>query len=122
MISRLLQLLYARKFLLSSPHRFGLPLLLIGTHRRNECTCYEQIAIPFTIGWHDIPGCFIRTALGERISIGLLVLVPVLALRPIGRREFPGLGPILLTSQEAFLLLQGANMQIELQNNHVILC
>src|SRR5690349_17989606 len=99
MISRLLQLLYICKFLLSSSHQFGLPLFLIGTQGRNECACDQQVAIPFMISRHNIPGGFIGAALGECITIGLLIVVPVFALCPISRREFPGFGPILLTSQ-----------------------
>src|SRR6266516_1120892 len=87
----------------------------------NECACHEQIAIPLLISRHDIPGRFIRTALGERLLIGLLIIVPVFPLSPISSRDFPCVRLILLLGQEASFLLVVAHMQVELQNNHVML-
>src|SRR6266446_478597 len=88
---------------------------------RNECACHEQIAIPLLVSRNDIPGRFIGTALGERLLIGLLILVPVFALSPISSSDFPCIRLILLLGQKASFLLIVAHMQIELQNNHVIL-
>src|SRR2546429_6840023 len=87
----------------------------------NECACHKQIAVPLLISRHDIPGRFIRTALGERLLIGLLIIVPVSPLSPISSRDFPCVRLILLLGQQASFLLVIAHMQVELQNNHVML-
>src|SRR5947209_2498054 len=87
----------------------------------NECPCLQQIAIPLLVSRNDIPRRFIGTAPGESLLIGLLIIVPVFPLSPIGSREFPCICLILLLGQQASFLLVVAHMQVELQNNHVIL-
>src|SRR6266487_1843216 len=104
------ELLEQGKLPFSTLHQLRLPLIFIGTQGSNEGACYEHIAIPLLVSGHDIPGRFIRTTLGERLLISLLILVPVFTLSPISRRDFPGVRLILLLGQQASFLLVVAHM------------
>src|SRR6266487_4787397 len=94
------ELLEQGKLPFSTLHQLRLPLIFIGTQGSNEGTRHEHIAIPLLVRRHDIPGRFICAAPGERLLIGLLILVPVGALRPISSRNFPGVRLILLLGQQ----------------------
>src|SRR5437868_6702513 len=90
-----------RKLSLTTLHQVRLPFILVLTQGRNECACHKEIAIPLLVRRNDIPGCFIGTALGERLLVCLLILVPVCALGPISRRDLPCIRLILLLGQQA---------------------
>jgi hypothetical protein len=110
-----LHLLQQRKFLLTTRLQLGLPFILILAHGVCYRTCHQEIPMPLMVCWHDIPGSFMSTALGQSILIGRLIFAPILALGPIGSREFPGFGFLLPVGEQAAFLLVTVNMQKELQ-------
>src|SRR5581483_4668785 len=83
---------------------------------------YGQVAVPFVIGWHDIPGRGISTALGEGILVGFYVVGPVFALGPIAGRELPGLVFILFSCQQAAFLLIFTDVEEELEQDRPAVC
>jgi Carotenoid biosynthesis protein len=80
-----------------------------------------QIAEPFVIGRYHEPGRVLLAGLFQGVLIGLLVLIPELALPLIGCRTLPVLIRILVALVEPAFLLFFADVQEEFQNRGPVL-
>src|SRR6516165_828535 len=72
---------------------------------------------PLVVGRHDEPRRVPRRRGPDRRLVGLHVIVPVLTLADVSRREFPVLIRTVEACHEAFLLLVAREVQKELQND-----
>src|SRR5579885_2678661 len=98
------RLLYLLQLFLAALLQFPFPLVLVLMHDMHKRVGNSEIAIPFVIGGHDIPGGVLRVASGNGVLVGFLIGVPVFAIFPVRERKLPGFVLVLLARQQpAFL-------------------
>src|SRR5215471_3140106 len=101
--------------------RLHLVDLGIAKIQRSQCIddrgCDDDAREPFVVGRHHVPGSSFGRRVADRALVGLLVVVPELALLRIAARELPVLVGIVQALEEPLLLLFLGHVKEELADH-----
>src|SRR5262245_46788881 len=90
-------------------------------HGVDDRRCHHHASEPFVIGRHDIPGRGVGGRRANGVLIGSHVLVPVLTLLDVARRELPLLLGVVDARKKALLLFLLRHVEEQLANRDAVL-
>ncbi len=88
--------------------------------RVDDRASHDQPREPLVIGGHDVPRRVVAGGVLDHVFVGVLVVVPEVALLGVGHRELPVLVLLLQALQEALLLLALGHVEEELEDHDAV--